>query len=159
MVWHPDGTKTPNVFHTTPCHMRPRSMCWRSLKTMRRPMQFCCQEGFLDINVMTSSCYHQAPQKRHVTCVPSVLNYGLTCTLTLKAVWLEYNMACQESNRQPAAYTTFTALWRQLIPTIMVMKPMSDLCWVCQKNSTAIMRAANKPDTAKSDVRHTQIEL
>ena len=35
---------------------------------------------------------------------------------------------------------------------------MSDLCWVCQKNASAIMRAANRPDTEKSDVR-TQLLL
>ena len=31
-----------------------------------------------------------------------------------------------------------------------MMKPMSDLCFECQKNSTAIVRAANCPDTEKS---------
>ena len=31
------------------------------------------------------------------------------------------------------------------------MKPMSDLCWQCQQNSTAILRAANHPDAEKSD--------
>ena len=29
---------------------------------------------------------------------------------------------------------------------------MSDLCWVCQQNSTAIMRAANQPEEEKSTV-------
>ena len=51
-----------------------------------------------------------------------------------------------------AAYTTFCSLWRQLTPHITVMKPMSDLCWVCQKNSRAIMRAANTPESEKSQV-------
>ena len=37
-------------------------------------------------------------------------------------------------------------------PHVMVMKPMSDLCCVCQKNSMAIMRAANTPDAEKSQV-------
>lgn len=32
------------------------------------------------------------------------------------------------------------------------MKPMSDLCWVCQQNSAAIMRAANTPEAVKSEV-------
>ena len=50
------------------------------------------------------------------------------------------------------AYSTFTQLWRQLLPHVVVMKPMSDLCWVCQQNSTAIMRAANRPDEEKSIV-------
>ena len=29
---------------------------------------------------------------------------------------------------------------------------MSDLCWVCQQNSMAIMRAANTPEAEKSQV-------
>ena len=32
-----------------------------------------------------------------------------------------------EAAIQAAAYTTFYALWRQLIPLVMVMKPVSDL--------------------------------
>ena len=29
---------------------------------------------------------------------------------------------------------------------VVVMKPMSDLCWICQQNSTAISRSANQPE-------------
>ena len=29
------------------------------------------------------------------------------------------------------------------------MKPMSDLCWMCQQNSSAILRATNKPESVK----------
>ena len=47
------------------------------------------------------------------------------------------------------AYTTFCRLWRVLLPSIIIMKPMSDLCWQCQQNSTAILRAANSPDAEK----------
>ena len=36
------------------------------------------------------------------------------------------------------------------------MKPMSDLCWVCQQNSVAIMRAANTPESAKCQVTKLQ---
>ena len=32
------------------------------------------------------------------------------------------------------------------LPHVVVMKPMSDLCWLCQCNSTAITRSANRPD-------------
>ena len=38
-------------------------------------------------------------------------------------------------------YSLFTYLWRQLLPHVEVMKPMSDLCWICQQNST---RSANQ---------------
>lgn len=41
-------------------------------------------------------------------------------------------------------------LWCQLV---LIMKPMSDLCWVCQQNSMAIMRAANTPEAEKTQVR------
>ena len=49
------------------------------------------------------------------------------------------------------AYTTFCRLWKALLPQIILMKPMTDLCWTCQQNSSAILRAANFPDRAKSD--------
>ncbi len=48
------------------------------------------------------------------------------------------------------AYPAFIRLWRSLLPAIVIMKPMTDLCWECQRNSAAILRAANCPDTEKS---------
>lgn len=46
----------------------------------------------------------------------------------------------------------FCKLWRTLLAHITVMKPMTDLCLVCQQNSTAIMRAANMDELEKSEV-------
>ena len=54
-----------------------------------------------------------------------------------------------------AAYKIFCGVWRDLVPFITVMKPMTDLCHDCQKNSTAIMRAANSTEEAKSAVSHS----
>ena len=34
----------------------------------------------------------------------------------------------------------------------MVMKPMKDLCWICQQNSGAIMHSENRPEEEKSTV-------
>ena len=50
-----------------------------------------------------------------------------------------------------AAYSMFCIMWKQPTPNV-IMKPMSNLCWVCQKNSMAIMRAANTPEAEKSQV-------
>ena len=36
------------------------------------------------------------------------------------------------------------------MPSIVVMKPRSDLCWQCQQNSARIVRTANSPDEEKS---------
>ena len=38
----------------------------------------------------------------------------------------------------------------QLVPSVVLMKPMSDLCWKCQQNSAAILRAANHHESEKS---------
>ena len=60
--------------------------------------------------------------------------------------------------RRAVVYSTFNKLWRLFLPQVIVTKPMSDLCWVCQKNSTAIMRTANQPDNVKSEV-HVHINV
>ena len=70
----------------------------------------------------------------------------------LQLVWLEYQAACESAGLRVAAYNTFCKLWRELLPQVTVMKPMTDLCAVCQQNSTAIMRAANLPEAEKSEV-------
>ena len=53
---------------------------------------------------------------------------------------------------QVVAYSTFCALWRAQLPSLILMKPMTDLCWTCLKNSHAILRSANCPSEEKSDV-------
>ena len=70
-------------------------------------------------------------------------------------MWVEYKLSCEEAGLPSVARSTFSSLWRKLVPHIQVMKPMSDLCWKCQQNSVAIMRAANRPETEKSSVRYS----
>ena len=67
-------------------------------------------------------------------------------------VCLQYQAACETAGIRAAAYNTFCRLWRELLPHIRVMKPMTDLCPTCQQNSTAIMRSANLPEEEKSEV-------
>ena len=76
----------------------------------------------------------------------------LPSSTTKHAIWELYLQAAATSLMRAVAYSTFTQLWRQLLPNIVVMKPMSDLCWVCQQNSTAITRSANRPEEEKSTV-------
>ena len=47
-------------------------------------------------------------------------------------------------------YSTFTGLWRSLLPSVILMKPKTDLCWQCQKGSTVIQRSANLSEEEKS---------
>ena len=58
-------------------------------------------------------------------------------------MWELYQQAAAVGSTRPVCYSMFTSIWRQLLPHLVVMKPMSDLCWLCQQNSTAINRSAN----------------
>ena len=76
----------------------------------------------------------------------------LPSSTTKHSIWELYIQAAAADSMRAVAYSTFTQLWRQLLPNIVVMKPMSDLCWVCQQNSVAITRSANRPVEEKSVV-------
>ncbi|KAK7449351.1 hypothetical protein BaRGS_00040036, partial [Batillaria attramentaria] len=47
---------------------------------------------------------------------------------------------------------TFSRLWLQYCPFIVVAKPTTDLCWRCQANNTRIFRSANLTDEEKSEL-------
>ena len=46
--------------------------------------------------------------------------------------------------------TTFRRLWRQLVPYIVRTRPLTDLCWECQRNNEALYQSADLPDSVKS---------
>ena len=60
----------------------------------------------------------------------------LLSAVTKRAVWVAYCEAtAQCEGAVVVCYSLFCQLWRQLTPQVVVSKPMSDLCWTCQKNS------------------------
>ena len=68
----------------------------------------------------------------------------LPSSVLKRTVWRVYEAATQEDNMiRAVAYSSFCRLWRSLLPSVIIMKPMTDLCWQCQKNSSAILRSAN----------------
>ena len=77
----------------------------------------------------------------------------LPSSTTKRQVWEVYHQAAMESNDIKAVcYSLLCSLWKQLTPQVVVTRPMSDLCWVCQQYSTLIMRAHNRPVEEKSEV-------
>ena len=68
----------------------------------------------------------------------------LPSSTTKHNIWELYHRTASESEGARAVcYSLFCRLWQQLIPQVVVTKPMSDLCWTFQQNSTLIMRAHN----------------
>ena len=53
----------------------------------------------------------------------------------------------------------YAAFWQQLLPQIIVCKPMLDLCWICQQNSMMIMRAHSRLKGGKSEASVTNFLL
>ena len=77
----------------------------------------------------------------------------LPSSTTKRAVWQLYQSAAENApDVKAVGYSSFCSLWNQLLPNILVCKPMSDLCWTCQQNSARIMKAHNRPEEEKSEV-------
>ena len=74
----------------------------------------------------------------------------LPSSVSKRSIWKVYEEAAMRDSMRAVAYSTFTNLWRSLLPSIILMKPMTDLCWQCQKGSTAIQRSANLSEEEKS---------
>ena len=80
----------------------------------------------------------------------------LPSSTTKREVWEIYHQAASGcSTIKAVCYSLFCSLWKQLTPQVVMTRPMSDLCWTCQQNSTIIMRAHNRPVEEKSEVSYT----
>ena len=76
-----------------------------------------------------------------------------------KEIWRMYEAATGAGGDFHAvAYRTFCRLWKTLLPDIVQMRPMSDLCWQCKQNSNLIMRSANLSDTQKHKTLESAME-
>ncbi|KAI0237073.1 hypothetical protein LSAT2_012447 [Lamellibrachia satsuma] len=75
--------------------------------------------------------------------------------LSKAQLWRDYKAASPPGQRV-VQLSSFRSLWRQLIPHVVIGKPMSDLCWVCQRNNTHILKAVNIPEAMKSVTLLTQ---
>ena len=73
----------------------------------------------------------------------------LPICLTKEQLWREYS-ASSATGQSVVQLTSFRLLWHQLVPHVVIDKPKSDLCWVCQRNNAHILRAVNIPEAMKS---------
>lgn len=73
-------------------------------------------------------------------------------------VWHEFQRVCEETGKQGLGYTSFTKLWQQFHPDLLISKPMTDLCLTCQQNTSKLVWSANLPNSEKSQCVLTQQE-
>lgn len=74
------------------------------------------------------------------------------------SVWRVYHSTCEVSNKQAVSYRKFIQLWQDFFPDVVVAKPMTDLCFTCQQNTTKLQHAANLSDLEKSECIAAQQE-
>ena len=60
-----------------------------------------------------------------------------------------YQDAMSESEHRCVAASTFRNLWLQLLPRIVCSRPVTDLCWECQRNNRDISTSSNLPEVVK----------
>jgi len=59
---------------------------------------------------------------------------------TKKVVYCKYKESLKDTHHRVVGDSSFYSLWQQLVPFIVSAKPMTDLCWTCQRNNTLIYR-------------------
>ena len=65
-------------------------------------------------------------------------------------IWRVYSEGMSETGNRAAAYRTFCRRWKELLPSLVVMKPLSDLCWTCQQHSGAVQRVISELEKSSS---------
>jgi len=73
-------------------------------------------------------------------------------------VWKFYSDSCLQSLLKPVCYSLFVELWNEVIPWVVIAKPATDLCWKCQQNNNAILKASNVPDEDKAQLLLDQLK-
>ena len=76
----------------------------------------------------------------------------LPSSTTKRAVWEIYEETATTYSMSQVSYPTWCRCWSHFARHVVVGRPMSDLCLVCQQNSTAIVRSANLSEEEKSEV-------
>ena len=75
----------------------------------------------------------------------------LPSSVSKRAIWQTFQASA-------SIHSTFGKLWRKLVPNIVTMKPMSDLCWTCQQNNTLVLRSVNRDEGEKEQALADALE-
>lgn len=77
----------------------------------------------------------------------------LPSSTTKRQVWLQYSQASRLSSIRAAGYSAFCTIWRKLLPQVLITKPLTDLCAVCHRNSSLLVKSSNCPEEEKLQVQ------
>ena len=85
--------------------------------------------------------------------VPGVRDYEkaklLPSSMSKRYVYSMYKESC---DGRVVSESSFKTTWKLYVPHIYIMKPMTDLCWTCRKNSRAVVRTTGSAVERISEV-------
>ena len=85
--------------------------------------------------------------------VPGVRDYEkaklLPSSMCKRYVYSMYKESC---DGRVVSESSFKTAWKLYVPHIYIMKPMTDLCWTCRKNSRAVVRTTGSAVERISEV-------
>jgi len=101
-----------------------------SLEDVKRVVQFLT--NYADLNALVLPGRVPGFKRDDIKLLPS--------SHTKTHVYAEYKRSLQNTEHRVVGSSSFFSLWKQLTPFIVTAKPMTDLCWTCQKNNSLIFR-------------------
>ena len=132
-------TATLDVFQPTLCRLPIVSRWYSSSLTILSPMSFCSPAVYQTTSVTISSFFLRPPRSDKSG-----------CNSTSRFVRWPFQGVPWRIPPSAGRGSIF-------LPKVLITKPRSDLCWVCKRNTTTIMRAVNRPEE-KSEVRTTAVK-
>ena len=68
-----------------------------------------------------------------------------------------YSMNKESCDGCVVSESSFKTAWKLYVPHIYIMKPMTDLCWMCRKNSRAVVRTTGGVERISEVINNLQI--
>jgi len=69
--------------------------------------------------------------------------------LEIESIFIKPELCGLLGNRS-VSEVSFCRLWRELLPNIVICRPMTDLCWTCRQLYRSIAVSSNLPEVVKS---------
>ncbi|KAL8614543.1 hypothetical protein ACOMHN_065730 [Nucella lapillus] len=76
----------------------------------------------------------------------------LPSAIPKSGIYRQYADHANQAGLRVVGASTFRQLWLELCPYIVVAKPMTDLCWRCQRNNRRIFRGTFITDEEKNEL-------
>ena len=70
---------------------------------------------------------------------------------TKAALWRQYKASSEEHDQKPVS-VSLRRLRQKFLPNVVMMRPATDLCWICQQNSGQILCFSNLDEEQKSQL-------